>query len=398
MRKSVILLLSFVSGLLYANSAPTVTQVTASQRTDGSGVVDISFKLTDSDNDRCSVSFLISTDGGTTWDVTPSSSALSSTNLYPGNRTITWNSKLDVPGIYWPYCRVKVTADDGKDMVYIPGGTFQMGDSVDRSAASLPVHTVTLSPFYIAKYEITNQQYCDFLNSAKSQKLITVTSNVVYRAGSGASYPYCNTYQSSTYSQINWNGSMFSVRTKSGRSMDDDPMVCVSWYGAVAFCNWRSQQEDRPPCYDLSTWECDFSKKGYRLPTEAQWEYAARGGLPGKRFPWGDTISHAQANYCSDSQYSYDVSISRGYHPLWNDGVYPYTAPVGSFPGNDYGLCDMVGNVWEWCNDWYGNYSAEAQTNPTGPQTGTYRTIRCGGWWERVYSCGVAARGYHLHC
>ena len=259
----------------------------------------------------------------------------------------------------------------------------------------LPVHSVTLSPFYMGRYEVTNQQYCDFLNSAYSQNLITVTSNVVYQAGSGTSYPYCDTYQSYMYSQINWNGSSFSVRTKSGRDMSNDPMVQVSWYGAVAYCNWRSQQEGKPQCYDLTTWACNFNKKGYHLPTEAQWEYAARGGISGMRFPWGDTITHSQANYESNSYYSYDISPTRGYHPTWNDGVYPYTSPVGSFPANGYGLYDMAGNVWEWCNDWYGSYTSSPKTNPTGPTTGSYRVLRGGVWDYYAFLCRVAYRNYY---
>ena len=303
------------------------------------------------------------------------------------------------------------------EMSYIPGGTFQMGDNLDGMLSERPVHSVMLSPFYMGKYEVTNQQYCDFLNFALGQGQITVTSNVVYQAGSGTSYPYCDTYQS-TYSQINWNGSTFSVRTKGGRSMANDPMVSVSWYGAVAYCNWRSQQEGKPQCYDLTTWACDFSKKGYRLPTEAQWEYAARGGLSGRRFPWGDTITHSQANYYSYN-FSYDVSpVKNQFHPIWADGSNsPYTSPVGFFDGglkykstynwpgsatsyqtenggNGYGLHDMAGNVWEWCNDRYGSYSSGSQTDPTGPTTDSSRVLRGGSWNGLAVTCRVAYRGY----
>ena len=284
-----------------------------------------------------------------------------------------------------------------EDMVRIPGGTFQMGDSLgDGWSGELPVHTVTVDSFYMGRCEVSNRQYCDYLNSAIGST-IYVLGGVVY--GSGNNQGYCDTSTSSSYSQIAYSGGVFSVRTKNGRDMSNDPMVEVSWYGSVAYCNWRSQQEGKQQCYDLSTWACDFGKHGYRLATEAEWEYAARGGLSGRRFPWGDTITHSQANYYSyweggHPYYSYDVSPSEGYHPTWDD-VYPYTSPGGSFAANNYGLYDMAGNVWEWCNDWYGSYSSASQTNPTGPITGSYRVLRGGGWYHVAYSCRVAYRIYY---
>jgi len=283
------------------------------------------------------------------------------------------------------------------EMVLILGGSFQMGDSKgEGSSAEIPVHTVTLDSFYMGKYEVTNAQYCQYLNSALDLGLVTVTNGVVY--GSGNNQPYCDTHIYND-SQIDYSGGVFSVRTKGSRSMSNDPTIMVTWYGSVAYCNWRSQQEGKEVCYDLNdpNWQCDFTKHGYRLPTEAQWEYVARGGLSGKRFPWGDTISHTQANYYSDSIYSYDISPTRGYHPIWNDGTYPYTSPVGSFSGNGYGLCDMAGNAWEWCYDRYSStyYSTTPypHVNPTGPTSGSWRVIRGGGWNTYANGCRVASRG-----
>jgi sulfatase modifying factor 1 len=303
------------------------------------------------------------------------------------------------------------------DMVIIPAGTFQMGDSKNEGGSGeRPVHTVTVDSFAMGKYEITNGQYRDFLNSARTQGLITVNTNgIVYKVGSGTSYPYCDTTTSSSYTQIVVSNNTFSVRTKDGRDMTNDPMVEVSWYGAVAYCNWRSQKEGKQICYNLSTWNCDFSKKGYRLATEAEWEYAARGGRSGNRYPWGDTINQTQANFYS-YDYSYDVSpVKNQCHPLWNVGQFPYTSPVGFFDGtlkyktqynwpgsatsyqtasgaNAYGLYDMAGNVWEWCHDWYGSYSSSSQTNPTGPTTGTYRVLRGGGWYGYPYGDSFSSR------
>jgi len=283
------------------------------------------------------------------------------------------------------------------DMVLVPGGTFEMGDNLgDGHSDELPVHTVTVDSFYMGKCEITNEQFCNYLNSAMSQGSITVTSGDVHQPGSGTTY--CDTLSADTDSQIDYSGDVFTVRTKSGRDMSNDPMVQVNWYGAAAYCNWRSRQEGKEQCYDLATWDCDFSKKGYRLPTEAEWKYAARGALSGSRFPWGDTISHNHANYnARPLSYTYDVNPTAGHHPTWNDGVEPYTSPTGSFAANGYGLHDMVGNVWEWCNDRYDDdyYDYSPTNNPTGPISGFYRAI-CGSDWNgTAYNCRIANRNNH---
>jgi len=284
-------------------------------------------------------------------------------------------------------------------MVLIPGGTFQMGDSfAEGESGERPIHTVTLDSFYMGKYEITNHQYCDFLNWADDNGWITVPGGV-YQAGSGRDYPYCHTSSDTFYGQITYSGGVFSIRKKSDQDMSHYPIVNVTWYGAAAYCNWRSQQEGREQCYNLSMWNCDFSKKGYRLPTEAEWEYAARGGLEGKRFPWGDTISHSQANYISHWEgaqpyYSYDVSPTRSYHPTWNDGMYPYAAWVGFFAANGYGLYDMAGNAQELCNDWYSRfyYSSSPVNNPRGPTSGASRALRGGSWYNDASYSRVAKR------
>jgi len=294
------------------------------------------------------------------------------------------------------------------DMAFIPGGTFQMGDSFEEGyVAERPVHTVTLDAFYIGKTLITHGQYAAFLTWAINNETIYINEGIVY--GSGNDLMYCDTSANDDRSQLyfmvimnprppfNIISRSFYVSRKLGRSMADDPMMRVTWYGAVAYANWRSEQEGREPCYDLATWECDFDKDGYRLPTEAQWEYAARGGLAGKRFPRGDTINHDHANYRASGTYDYDTTdySEPTYHPGWNDGSRPYSSPVGTFLPNGYGLYDMAGNASEWCNDTYSwiYYQNSPEVNPTGPGTeGFDRVVRSGSWGLSAYTSRVAGR------
>ncbi len=127
--------------------------------------------------------------------------------------------------------------------------------------------------------------------------------------------------------------------------------------------------------------------------SEAEWEYAARAGVA-TAYPWGDTITHSQANYFSDAQYAYDTSATRRFHPAYNDGPYPYSSPVGGFAPNGYGLYDMAGNMWERCWDWYfnGYYASSPGSDPQGAVSGTLRAIRSGGWINFATDCRVAYR------
>ncbi|MCK4795456.1 MAG: SUMF1/EgtB/PvdO family nonheme iron enzyme [Desulfobacteraceae bacterium] len=243
------------------------------------------------------------------------------------------------------------------DMVLIPGGEFEMGDhyGVPLGDDERPVHRVRVDSFCMGKHEITNQQYCNYLNSAYSQGLVQVISGAVYPTGGGSAY--CDTTTSSSYSGITWNGSSFSAVS----AKEDHPMVEISWYGSTAYCNYY----------------------GYRLPTEAEWEYAARGGehSPYYRYPWGDSIDGSKANYWSSGD-------------PYESGAYPWTTPVGYYSANGYGLYDMAGNVWEWCNDWYSStyYGISPYDNPTGPASGIYRVLRGGSWFYPTAGCRVAIR------
>ncbi|MDH3346159.1 MAG: formylglycine-generating enzyme family protein [Kiritimatiellaceae bacterium] len=158
----------------------------------------------------------------------------------------------------------------------------------------------------------------------------------------------------------NWavaNGYSF-VNAGSGKGTNH-PVHSVNWYDCVKWCNARSEMDGKTPCYSVSgsTYKTgqsspttDFDANGYRLPTNDEWEYAARGGVSSQRFPWGNDITHNEANYFSDYVFSYDKSSTRGSHPSYNAGGEPYTSPVGEFPANGYGLYDMAGNVKEWSN------------------------------------------------
>jgi formylglycine-generating enzyme required for sulfatase activity len=278
---------------------------------------------------------------------------------------------------------------DPNEMVEIPAGEFDMGDHYGVGRADeLPVHTVYVDSVYMGRYEITNQQYCDFLNAAD----VKVVGNKVFEISDSTNwYPYFTTYGEPPYgySQIAHSDGTFSVRSRDGYSMADHPVVFVSWRGAVAYCNWRSDQDDYEQCYDISAWQCDLSKRGYRLPTEAEWEHAARGGCldPYYEYPWCDNAIN-----CTKANYYYGSTCN----PLGLSSD-PHTAPVGYYSANNFDLYDMAGNVAQWCNDWYGSehYSVSGYDNPTGPASGDRRIIRGGTWASLAQHCRVALRSWN---
>jgi len=245
---------------------------------------------------------------------------------------------------------------EGLTFVTIPGGTFQMGDSVgDLWSDCRPVHTVTVSTFEMSIYEVTNAQYAVYLTEALASGDITISSSTVTgKTGdwSGQQYINLSGYLSSypdNDCKIVYSEGSFSVKPGYGNW----PVAWVTWYGSKAFAEYY----------------------GLDLAREAEWEYACRGGNQYKYGTADGTISTSTVN-------NWDTGIK---HPV----------DVGSYPANPYGLFDMSGNLWEWCSDWYGNYSSDSVSDPTGAQTGSTRVIRGGSWYYFAYYCRSAARsGY----
>ena len=231
----------------------------------------------------------------------------------------------------------EVTWEIPAGMIFVQGGTFEMGDHYgEGSSYELPAHDVTIDAFFIGDNEVTQGEY-----------EAVVGSNPAHNYGVGANYP----------------------------------VYYLSWYDAVTFCNLKSQQEGLMPCYNLSNWSCDFNANGYRLPTEAEWEYAARGGVN-----WTDDYRYSGCHNVSDlPNYAWISSNSNN-----------QTHPVGTKLPNQLEIHDMSGNVWEWCNDWYDSsyYSSSPANNPTGPPTGTSLVLRGGSWRVNGNGCRVANRDY----
>ncbi len=355
--------------------AAGVSNVRVEQRS-GSQVVDVYYDLS-GEADSYTVTLEVSSDGGETYDGSAVSlSGDIGPGVHPGsNRHIAWDAGSDWEAQEYTRVRVRITAEPSdvgpapEGFALIPAGSFSMGDHFgDGWSEELPVHTVYVSAFYMGRTPLTKAQWDEVRSWAAS------------------------------------NG--YTDLPAGGGKGPDHPVHSVNWFDAVKWLNAWSERDGLEPVYRVggtvyktgeNTPTIDYSANGYRLPTEAEWEKAGRGGLSGRRFPWGDTISHDEANYYSSSSYSYDVSATRGHHPAYNDGTSPYTSPVGSFAPNGYGLYDMAGNVWEWCNDWYSGtyYSTSPAVDPTGPSSGSYRVRRGGGWDGNAVSTRVSLRRFN---
>ena len=239
-----------------------------------------------------------------------------------------------------------VTAND--QFVLINGGTFQMGSpaSEPERSSDETQHSVTVSSFYMAKTEISQRDYRAVMGTNPSE-------------------------------------------TKG----DNLPVTNITWYDAIQYCNRLSEAEGLTPCYTVSgttvTW--DRSANGYRLPTEAEWEYAARANTT-TPFSFGDYVHNSDANCYNAYGYNNDASGN------WVNGSDAYlrrTVAVDQYAANAYGLYNMHGNAAEWVWDWYGAYNTQASTNPTGRSSGNAKIVRGGGWNDHPKHIRSAYRGAH---
>lgn len=293
-------------------------------------------------------------------------------------------SKAEVAG--------RTTVDGGlsEGMVLIPGGEFMMGNK-GAYADETPKHTVRLGPFYLDAHEVTNAEFDAFVKA---------TGYVTRAERDGHCWAYFDGEADWQYAPgTDWRhpqGPASSIDDKM-----DHPVVCVSWEDATAYAKWA----------------------GKRLPTEAEWEYAARAGASGHftamishnhhHSSTGHTLAasdqspsskshaagaHNAASESQDNLATVDANIWQGHWPEYNamsDGYF-YTAPVASFAPNDWGVYDMIGNVWEWCADWYDSsyYAVSPIADPQGPLTGHNRVARGGSWFCSPNYCGAYSTHY----
>ncbi len=358
------LLLSFLAALCLATpflalaDPPVVSNIRASQRA-GTFLVDILYDVSDPDGDSpLRVRFEVSPDSGASWNVPVMTfSGAAGESVLPGsNRAIVWNAGLDWSHNFTAQCRVRVIADDKKlpvapvGMALISAGPINMGNNysgVEGSSDELPVHSVQISAFYMDKHEVSYDLW-----------------NQVRINSTALGYGYSN------------NGGRFTT--------DMHPVHTINWYDAVKWCNARSEAEGLTPVYytdaGLTTVYRQgevrpfpkWNANGYRLPTEAEWEKAARGGHDGHHFPW--------ASFGGVYTDHIDATKAR-YNPPGAS-----TVVGGSYAPNGYGLYDMAGNLWEWCWDWYSSswYSQGGATtaDTKGPTSGSSGVLRGGSWFN----------------
>ncbi len=232
--------------------------------------------------------------------------------------------------IIFVFVNIKTSsAQTEPEMVLVEGGSFKMGNS-QGDFDEKPVHTVKLNSFEISKYEITVKQYREFCEATGHKFPVKPTEVWYIEHDRAAKWVWA----------------------------DDKPISKVNWNDAKAYCKWLSK----------------VSGKNYDLPTEAQWEYAARGGQKSQRF------KYSGSNIIREVAWHDETTYERG--PM----------PVGKLKPNELGIYDMSGNVWEWCLDFYGKYSGSRRVNPKGPSSGEFKVVRGGSWYYDEHMSKLTTR------
>jgi|GEM_PF-3473018 len=273
--------------------------------------------------------------------------------------------------------KVNIVITDGYspvELIAVPSGQFLMGSYLGDYDEK-PVNSVFIThDFYMGKYEITNWQYAEILNYAASEGEITgdYQNNITVKNLNGTQKELLDLDDSDC--EVFFDGAIF----KADPGKENRPVVELTWWGAAFYCNMLSRQLNVKELYELCWWKCDFSGTGFRLPTEAEWEYSAR-YKDGRKYPWGNVEpSPALCNFNNSVGHTTDA------------GTY-------SPQGDTYlGLCDMAGNAWEWCNDWYSFYPVTSSflDDPTGPSSGNDKVLRGG----NIYSSGYNVRTTYRNC
>lgn len=355
---------------------PVISNLSATQRP-GTKLVDLNFDLSAPGFSTVVVRLQVSNDGGATWTVPVNTVNGANASVLPGTgRTILWDAGTDWPLGYSNQTRFRLIADDGTTPVagfsYIPGGSFTMGPTGGFAEVAASLVNVTVSAFYMQQTEVTKAQW----ETVKAWALQNGYANWHTLGGNGKG--------------------------------PDHPVQNVDWMEAVMWCNARSEMEGLTPCYTAggqvlrssnAAPDVNWGANGYRLPTEAEWEKAARGSTTGKLYPWGtDTINHTRANYQASGTSYGNLIGNAGYHPAYSTGSLPYTSPVGSFAPNGFGLYDVIGNVKEWCWDvsvdgtsLVNNY-VDGAVDPRGGASPNGLRINRGGSYAEAARCATRGR------
>ncbi len=328
MRKTVLLCLVLMFCCI-ALQAQTVSNIRAEFKPEY-GYYEIKYDLSGSANDSYLLDVAASLDGKRYKDLkTLSGQGLGDATKPGRNLTLFWHPQIEgLPNGNWQF----TIAAKSWNFILVEGGTFRMGSN-DGNSDEKPIHEVAISSFWLSKYQVTQKEWQEVMGS---------------------------------------NPSRFK-----GNNL---PVEQISWHDAIEYCNKRSIKEGLTPCYSGSgnNVTCNWNADGYRLPTEAEWEYAARGGNKSKG-------------------YKYSGSNRLGDVAWYDSNSGSKTHPVGQKSPNELGIYDMSGNVWEWCWDWYDSsyYNKSPKRDPRGATSGQYRLLRGGSWLFNVINCRVAYRSYY---